>query len=95
MVIQSTWLIVFNFRIQRLALLPCQESMIKYKNSCCVLGSSNKHLHDEPVAKLKTYGDRAYSVAAQKLWNKSAESDIRLSSSLTVFKTIKSYGTDN
>ena len=69
--------------------------MIKYKNSCCVLRSSNKHLNDEPVAKLKTYGDRAYSVAAQKLWNKSAESDIRLSSSLTVFKTIKSYGTDN
>ena len=38
------------------------------------------------MAKLKTYGDRAYAVAAPKLWNK-LPLDIRLSSSVTVFKT--------
>ena len=62
------------------------KDLLKYRNSGRVLRYSNKHFLDEPVAKLKTYGDRAYSVAAPKLWNK-LPSDIRLSSSVTVFKT--------
>ena len=67
------------------------KDLLKYRNSGRVLRSSNKHLLDEPVAKLKTYGDRAYSVAAPKLWNKLLL-DIRLSSSVTVFKTkLKTY----
>ena len=56
------------------------KHLLKYRNSGRVYDL------DEPVAKLKTYGDRAYSVAAPKLWNK-LPLDIRLSSSVTVFKT--------
>ena len=62
------------------------KDLLKYRNSGRVLRSSNKHLLDEPVAKLKTYCDRAYAVAAPKLWNK-LPLDIRLPSSVTVFKT--------
>ena len=62
------------------------KDVVKYRNSGRVLRSSNKHLLDEPVAKLKTYGDRAYCAAAPKLWNK-LPLDIRLSSAVTVFKT--------
>ena len=62
------------------------KDLRKYRNSGRVLRYSNKHFRDEPVAKLKTYGDRAHSVAAPKLWNK-LPLDIRLSSSVTVFKT--------
>ena len=69
------------------------KDVLKYKNSGRVLRSSNKHLLDERVAKLKTYGDRAYRpnpnptpVATPKLWNK-LPLDIRLSSPVTVFKT--------
>ena len=40
------------------------KDLLKYKNSGRVLRSSNKHLRDEPLAKLKTYDDGAYSVAA-------------------------------
>ena len=37
------------------------KDLLKYKNSGRVLRSSNKHLLHEPVAKLKTYDDGAYS----------------------------------
>ena len=50
--------------------LSCIKDLLKYGNSGRVLRSSNNHLLDKPVAKLKTHGDRAYSVAAPKLWNK-------------------------
>ena len=41
------------------------KDLLKYRNSGRVLRSSNKHFLDEPVAKLKTYGDRAYSLLLQ------------------------------
>ena len=67
------------------------KDLVKHRSSGRVLRYSNKHLLDEPVAKLKTYCYRAYSVAAPKLWNK-LPLDIRLSSSVTVFKTkLKTY----
>ena len=59
---------------------------MKYRNSGRNLRSSNKHLLDEPVAKLKNYGDGTYSVATPNLWNK-LPLDARLSSSVTEFKT--------
>ena len=62
------------------------KDLLKYKNSGRILRSSNKHFLDESLANLKTYADRAYSVAAPKLWNK-LSLDIRRSSSVTVFKT--------
>ena len=60
------------------------KDLLKYKNSDRVLRSSNNHFLDEHVANLKSFGDRAYSVAAPKLWNK-LPLDIRLSLSVTVF----------
>ena len=54
------------------------KDLLKYKNSGRVVRSSNKHFLEEPLANLKTSGDRAYSVAAPKLWNK-LSLDIRLS----------------
>ena len=45
-----------------------KKDLLKYKNSGRVSRSSNKHLLVELVAKLKTYDDRAYTVAAPKLW---------------------------
>ena len=67
------------------------KDLLKYRNSGRVLRSLNKHLLDEPVPKLKTYGDRAYFVAAPKFWNK-LPLNISLSSSVTVLKTkLKTY----
>jgi len=43
-------------------------------------------LLDEPRANLKTHGERAFSVAAPRLWKK-LPLQIRLSSSEAVFKT--------
>ena len=42
----------------------------KYKNSGSLLQSSSKHLLDELITNFKTHCDRAYSIAAPKLWNK-------------------------
>ena len=83
--------IIFKIFVQTYKALNGQapsyiKDLLKYKNSGGVLRFSNKHSLDEPMAKLKTYGDRAYSVAAPKLWNK-LPLDIRLSSSVTVLKT--------
>ena len=76
--------IIFKILVQTYKALNGQapsyiKDLLKYKNSGGVLRFSNKHSLDEPMAKLKTYGDRAYSVAAPKLWNK-LPLDIRLSS---------------
>ena len=56
------------------------------KDSRRTLRSSTNKLLDEPRANLKTYGERAFSVAAPRLWNK-LPFQIRLSSSETGFKT--------
>jgi len=48
-------------------------------------------LLDEPGANLKTYGERAFSVAAPRLWNK-LPLQIRLTSTEAVFKAyLKTY----
>lgn len=39
------------------------RDLLRYKNSGRVLRSSSDWLLDDPVAKLKAYGDRAYSVS--------------------------------
>ena len=83
--------IIFKILVQTYKALNGQapsyiKDLLKYENSGRVLRFSNKHSLDEPMAKLKTYGDKAYSVAAPKLWNK-LPLDIRLSSSVSVFKT--------
>ena len=57
------------------------------------LRSDNKMVLDIPLTKLKlkTYGDRPFSIAGPILWNK-LPSDIRLSESLDIFKQkLKAY----
>ena len=66
------------------------KDLLKY-DSRRTLRSSNNRLLDEPRANLKTYGERAFSVAAPRLWNK-LPLQIRLSSSEAVFKAnLKTY----
>ena len=62
------------------------KDLLKYNDSRRTLRSSNNRLLYEPRANLKTYGERAFSVAAPRLWNK-LPLQIRLSSSEAVFKT--------
>ena len=50
------------------------------------LRSSTRHLLSVPRSHTTTYGDRAFSVSAPKLWN-SLSIEIRLSTSLNSFKT--------
>ena len=67
------------------------RDLLKYNDSCCTLRSSNNRLLDEPRANLKTYGERAFSVATPRLWNK-LPLQIRLSSLEDVFKAnLKTY----
>ena len=70
------------------AITTCLQSikdLLKYNDSFGTLRSSNNRLLDEPRANLTTYGERAFSVAAPRLWNK-LPLKIRLSSSEAVFK---------
>ena len=67
------------------------KDLLKYNDSRRTLRSSNNRLLDEPRANLKTYGERAFSVAALRLWNK-LSLHIRLSPSEAVFKAnLKTY----
>ncbi|XP_066016040.1 uncharacterized protein [Pocillopora verrucosa] len=53
--------------------------------------SAGKHLLEVPNVRLKSYGDRAFSVAAPKQWN-DIPLDIKLSGSVDVFKSrLKTY----
>ena len=49
------------------------------------LRSSDQHLLNIPTCRLKTYGDKCFSIAAPKAWN-SLPMELRMSSSLDVFK---------
>ena len=67
------------------------KDLLRYNDSCHTLRSSNNRLLNEPRANLKTYGERAFSVAAPRLWNK-LPLQIRFSSSEAVFKAnLKTY----
>ena len=67
------------------------KDLLKYNDSHCTLRSSNNRLLDEPRVNLKTYGERAFSVVAPRLWNK-LSLQIRLSSSEAAFKAnFKTY----
>ena len=55
------------------------------------LRSAGKHLLEVPNVRLKSYGDRAFLVAAPKHWNE-IPLDIKLSRSVDVFKSrLKTY----
>ena len=95
------WLPVHYRIVFKILLLTCKalnglaqddiRDLLKYSDSRRTLRSSSNRLLDEPRENLKTYGERAFSVAAPRLWNK-LPLQIRLSSSEAVFKAnLKSY----
>ena len=66
-------------------------NLIKKYNPCRSLRSSSKGLLAVPTSNLQTYGDRAFSIAAPKLWN-SIPTEVRTIDSLSQFKTfLKTY----
>ena len=60
------------------------RDLLAFNISGPTLKSSNNRLLDEPRANLKTFGERAFSVAAPRLWNK-LPLQIRFSSSAGSF----------
>ena len=67
------------------------ENLLHYKTSCSTLRSSSQRLLAVPSVRLKSYGDRAFEVAAPKLWN-TLPLDLRLCSSIDIFKNLlKTY----
>ena len=45
------------------------SELLRYSNSSRLLRSSSQNFLAVPRSRLKTYGDRAFSVIAPKLWN--------------------------
>ena len=89
------WLPV-SFRIQYKILLLCFKSLNglgpKYLAELLLpyvpdkdLRSSDEKLLIEPKTRLKTYGDRAFSICAPRLWNKLPKA-LRLSTKIEAFK---------
>ena len=65
--------------------------VIKYHTSEQKVRSSSQHLLVTPEARLKTYGERGFAVAAPRLWN-SIPLELRSSSSIDIFKRhLKTY----
>ena len=95
------WLPV-SFRIEYKILLLCYKAvnglapqylaeLLSFYVPSRKLRSSSQDLLVEPKARLKTYGERAFSVCAPKLWNK-LPSSVRNSASVDTFKTsLKTY----
>ena len=70
---------------------PYLSQLIVPYNPTINLRSAGKHLLEEPNVPLKSYGDRALSVAAPKYWNE-IPLDIKLSRSVDAFKSrLKTY----
>ena len=64
---------------------------LSYQSHSWNLRSSSMQLLEQPRSFTKTYGDKAFSVCAPKLWN-SLPLDLRKSPSLTRFKKgLKTY----
>ena len=67
------------------------ELLHPYTVTAYALRSSNKNLREQPTARTKTYGDRAFTYAAPKLWN-TLPLQIRSIDTLDNFKTaIKTF----
>ena len=98
---QPHWLPV-RYRIVFIILLPVYKALngtapshiselLKYYTSERKLRSSSQHLLATPKARLKTHGERAFAVAAPRLWN-SIPLELRSSSSIDMFKPhLKTY----
>ena len=67
------------------------SDLLHYHNSPRLLRSSFQNLLAVPKSRLKTYGDRAFSVVAPRLWNK-LPLELRSVTSVDQFKTqLKTY----
>jgi len=79
--------LLFTFKA-RLGLAPSYiaELLTPYEPPCS-LRSSGRSLLAVPKSRLRTKGDRAFSVRAPQLWNNLPE-EIRLASSVTSFKSL-------
>ena len=67
------------------------SSLLSHRKCSRSLRSSGQELLTVPLAKLKTYGDRAFSIAAPRQWNNLPLS-IRKSPSIAIFKRhLKTY----
>ena len=62
------------------------SNMLVRYTPCWVLRSSDRHLLNVPKTNKKTYGDRAFSAAAPRLWN-SWPLDLKISPSVSIFKS--------
>ena len=79
--------IIFQILLLTCKHQPTSKICLSIRTRAVYYGIQTSICYDEPVANLKTYGDRAYSaVTAPKLWNK-LPSGIRLLSPVTIFKT--------
>ena len=67
------------------------SDLLHYHNSPRLLRSSFQNLLAVPKSRLKTYGDRAFSVVAPRLWNK-LPLELRSVTCVDQFKTqLKTY----
>ena len=78
----SKWLLVEERIVFKILLLTYKALNNQARN----LRLSSKCLLKVTISNLKSYGDRAFSVAAPKLWNQ-LPLNIRLSSSVVRFKS--------
>ncbi|KAL3048824.1 hypothetical protein OYC64_008328 [Pagothenia borchgrevinki] len=70
---------------------PLSTSQISSTHTSRNLRSSDSGLLSIPHSRLRTFGDRAFSVAAPTLWN-SLPAEIRNAPSLNIFKsTLKTH----
>ena len=68
-----------------MAPLYITELLISYRTCSRTLRSTDQKLLAVPKSRLKTYGDRAFSVAAPKLWNE-LPLDLRSLVTINLFK---------
>ena len=86
--------IVLNFKINLITFKTLNgsgprylEDILKFYHQTRTLRSSRDHLRlEEPNFNMKTYGQRAFSVAAPRLWNK-LPFEIRACSDVNLFKS--------
>ena len=83
--------LLLTFKILNNLAPPYLRQLIVPYNLTRNLRSAGRHLLEVPNVRLKSYGDRAFSVAAPKLWNE-IPLDSKLSRSADVFKSrLKTY----
>ena len=69
----------------------CLSELLRYTNGPRLLRSSSQNFLTVPRTRLKTYGDRAFSAAAPRLWNQLLP-ELRRVTAVDQFRTqLKTY----